>query len=59
MIGYDAVIYLVIVPFAAAYVFLHTDYTKVSGSVWVKMESKIILGSLLQFVILFVIKQFR
>lgn len=56
---YAAALYFVIVPFAAAYVYLHTDYTKVRGSVWVKVESTIILGLLWPYVILFVIKQRR
>ena len=56
---YAAVLYFVIVPFAAAYVYLHTDYKKVRGSVWVKVESTIILGLLWPYVILFVIKQRR
>lgn len=56
---YAAVLYLVIIPFAAAYVYLHTDYTKVSGSVLVKVESTILLGLLWPFIILFVIKQSR
>ena len=57
--GYAAVLYFVIIPFAAAYVYLHTDYTKVRGSVWVKVESTIMLGFLWPYVILFVIKQRR
>ena len=56
---YAAVLYFVIAPFAAAYVYLHTDYAKVSGSVWVKVETTIILGLLWPYVILFVIKQRR
>lgn len=56
---YAAVLYFVIIPFAAAYVYLHTDYTKVRASVWVKVESTIVLGFLWPYVILFVIKQRR
>jgi hypothetical protein len=56
---YATVLYLVIVPFAAAHVYLHTDYTKVRGSVWAKVVSTIMLGFLWPYVILFVIKQRR
>ena len=59
MAKYAAVLYFVIVPFAAAYVYLHTDYSKVKGSVLVKVESTIMLGFLWPYVILFVIKQRR
>ena len=56
---YAAVLYFAIIPFAAAYVYLHTDYTKVRGSVLVKVESTILLGLLWPYVILFIIKQRR
>ena len=56
---YAAVLYFVIIPFAVAYVYLHTDYSQVRGSVWVKVESTIILGFLWPCIILFVIKQRR
>ena len=53
---YAAVLYFVVIPFAAAYVYLHTDYTKVRGSVWVKVETTIVLGLFWPFVLLYAIK---
>ena len=54
--GYAAVLYFVIIPFAAAYVYLHTDYSKVKSSVMAKVESTILLACLWPFVILWVVK---
>lgn len=59
IVGVCAMIYGFIIPVGIAYVYMHTDYSKVQGSVLVKVESTIILGLLWPYVILFVIKQRR
>lgn len=57
IVGVCAMIYLFMIPVGIAYVYMHTDYSKVKGSVMVKVESTVILGLLWPFVILYVIKQ--
>ena len=59
IVGVCAMIYGIMIPFGIAYVYLHTDYSKVRGSVLVKVESTIILGLIWPYIILFVIKQRR
>lgn len=59
IVGVCAMIYGFMIPVGIAYVYMHTDYSKVKGSVMVKVESTIILGLLWPFVILYVIKQRR
>ncbi len=59
IVGVCAMIYGFMIPVGIAYVYMHTDYSKVKGSVMVKVESTIILGLLWPYVILFVIKQRR
>jgi hypothetical protein len=57
IVGVCAMIYGFMIPLGIAYVYLRTDYSKVQGSVMVKVESTIILGLIWPYVILFVIKQ--
>ena len=56
IVGMCAMIYGFMVPFGIAYVYMHTDYSKVKGSVMVKVESTVLLGLLWPFVLLYVIK---
>lgn len=57
IVGVCSMIYGLMIPVGMAYVYMHTDYSKVRGSVMVKVETTIILGLLWPFVILYVIKQ--
>lgn len=59
IVGVCVMIYGFMIPVGIAYVYMHTDYSKVKASVLVKVESTIILGLLWPYVILFVIKQRR
>lgn len=59
IVGVCSMIYGLMISVGMAYVYMHTDYSKVRGSVMVKVESTIILGLLWPFVILYVIKQRR
>ena len=56
IVGVCAMIYGFMIPIGVGYVYMHTDYSKVSGSVWVKIESTVVLGFLWPFVLLYTIK---